>query len=39
VKNHKWRLNKYETLLVPADCEEYQVIPNGQFKMLKAWVD
>lgn len=39
VKNHQWHVGKFETLLVPASCGVYQVIPDGKYKMLKAWVD
>lgn len=39
LRNHKWHLGQYETLLVPAECGAYQVVPEHKFKMLKAWVD
>jgi mannose-6-phosphate isomerase len=39
VKNHKWHLRQYETLLIPAECGAYQVIPEQKSKILKAWVD
>ncbi len=39
VKNHKWHLSQFETLLVPAECGVYQVIPDQKSRILKAWVE
>ncbi len=38
VKNHKWHLSKFETLLVPAACTDYEILPETRLKLLKAWV-
>lgn len=38
-QGNKWKLSRFETILIPAACGAYQIEPLGGFKALKASVE